>query len=73
MRLDAIRCEPMQALLFFPSNADGESDERTLHAGSPAKGEKWIAQLWLHEGAYVPSVPKGTSQEEAQALVHATT
>jgi len=59
-----------QALLFFPSNLDGESDERTLHAGSPAKGEKWIAQLWLHQREYTPNVPDGTSQEAAQSLVN---
>ena len=60
-----------RALLFFPSLADGTPDERTLHAGEPtaAGEEKWVAQLWLHEGAYKPTAPAGSSQEVAEAAV----
>ena len=57
-----------------PANAaaDGTPDERTLHAGEPTEhGEdKWIAQLWLHEKSYGPSVPKGSSQSAAADKVH---
>ena len=61
LRLDV---EPKvgRALLFFPAAADGTPDDRTLHAGEPAKEDKWIAQLWLHERAYKPSTPEGTCQ-----------
>ena len=60
-----------RALLFFPSRADGSPDERTLHAGEPAAAgeEKWVAQLWLHESAYKPTVPRESSHEAAEALV----
>ena len=62
-----------RAIIFCPAAAeDGAPDERTLHAGEPtADGEsKWIAQLWLHESSYAPSVPKGSSQADALPLVH---
>jgi len=63
-----------RAILFCPANAaaDGTPDERTLHAGEPTEhGEdKWIAQLWLHEKSYGPSVPKGSSQSAAADKVH---
>jgi len=60
-----------RAILFCPAAADGAPDERTLHAGEPTgSGEdKWIAQLWLHESAYTPHVPKGSSTAEAMAHV----
>ena len=56
-----------RALLFFPSKADGTPDDRTLHAGEPAAPgeEKWVAQLWLHETAYKPTVPAASSHEAA--------
>jgi len=54
-----------RALLFFPSFADGTPDERTLHAGEPTAGEKWVAQLWLHHAPYTPNVPEGSSQAAA--------
>lgn len=58
-----------RALLFFPSDAEGVPDERTLHAGEPTEHEKWIAQLWLHERTYTPHAPPGSSHEEAEAAV----
>ena len=62
-----------RALLFFPSaDADGTPDERTLHAGEPAppdSGEKWIAQIWLHERPYDPALPPGNSHADATPLV----
>ncbi len=59
-----------RALLFFPSSADGSADERTLHAGmSPMGSDKWILQHWVHERAYEPTGPEGSSQSEAAALL----
>jgi len=59
-----------KALLFFPSHpATGAVDDRTLHAGEPTPHEKWVAQLWLHERAYKPNVPEGSSQHEAEHLI----
>lgn len=49
-----------RALLFFPTDANGLPDERTLHAGEPAETAKWIAQLWVHPGQYFAEVPSGT-------------
>lgn len=61
LRLD-VEPKKGRALLFFPSAADGKPDDRTLHAGEPAKSDKWVAQLWLHERQYKPSTPEGTCQ-----------
>jgi hypothetical protein len=58
-----------RALLFFPSAADGEPDERTLHAGEPTPHEKWVAQLWLHQRPYKPNVPEGSSHEAAAPAI----
>ena len=33
--------------------------------------DKWIAQLWLHERSYSPTVPAGSSQAEAAGAVRA--
>ena len=59
-------------LLFFPSaDADGTpTGERC--AGEPAppdSGEKWIAQVWLHERPYDPALPPGNSHADATPLV----
>ena len=27
-----------------------------VHAAEPAKAEKWVSQLWLHEGPYPPCI-----------------
>ena len=36
------------ALLFFPADAAGEADRRTLHGACPVRdGAKWVAQLWV--------------------------
>lgn len=56
----AVQPKAGRALLFCPSDVDGVPDDRTLHAGEPPlAGEKWIAQLWLHEREYVPGVVPG--------------
>jgi len=60
-----------RALLFFPSDADGEPDERTLHAGEPTEHEKWVAQLWLHQRPYEPKTPPSSSHEAAAERVAA--
>ena len=45
------------ALLFFPAfHPSGRPDDRTVHAAEPAKAEKWVSQLWLHEGPYPPCI-----------------
>ena len=68
-----VEVEPKRgrAIIFFPSDADGMPDERTLHAGEPTNDEKWIAQLWLHERVYMPNVPEGSSHEVAEAEIDA--
>ena len=40
-----VRPEKGKALLFFPSQQDGKSDDRTLHAGQVAMDTKFIAQM----------------------------
>ena len=35
-----------------------------LSAAVPATDDKWLAQLWLHEGDFIPSSPQGTCQVE---------
>ena len=41
-----------RAVLWFNRNAEGEMDERTLHAGMPVtKGEKWGFNVWFRESA----------------------
>jgi len=65
------------ALLFFPAAGGlpgAPFDVRTLHAGEPNTDggtDKWIAQLWLREGGYEPTVPLGNSQVKALAAVEA--
>ena len=41
-----------KALLFFPSYKDGSQDDRVLHSGAITTEEKWIANIWVHEGSY---------------------
>lgn len=59
-----VRPKKGKALLFFPSLAEGKSDERTMHAGQVAMDTKFIAQIWIHERDYTPAVPKGTSHAD---------
>ena len=41
------------AVYFEYCNAQGQVDDKTLHAGTAvAAGEKWIATKWMHEGRY---------------------
>jgi len=58
---ERLAVQPQQgtALLFFPANRQGIPDDRTLHAGSPAIANKWIAQVWIHQDDYTASLPPG--------------
>jgi hypothetical protein len=69
----AVQPKKGRAVVFCPAKSDGTPDDRTLHAGQPTEegGCKWIAQAWLHETAYAPTAPAGTSQAEATAAVRA--
>ncbi|CAM9678825.1 unnamed protein product [Ectocarpus fasciculatus] len=76
--LGPLRVRPRKgsALLFFPSLGgapDCPFDIRTLHAGEVvrpgAEQDKWIAQLWLRESRYTPTVPKQNSHEDAASAV----
>jgi prolyl 4-hydroxylase len=75
----AVRPKKGTALLFFPA-AGGipgtPLDIRTLHCGEAVRGdttsataEKWIAQLWLREEAYRPTVPPGSAHARALSAV----
>jgi len=40
------------ALMFRNVDAEGQPDDRTLHAGRPpARGEKWLLSLWIRDRA----------------------
>lgn len=44
---------PGRAVVFDNLHADGTPDADSLHAGTPvARGEKWLATLWLRERPY---------------------
>ena len=44
---------PGRAVVFDNLLADGRPDPESLHAGLPvARGEKWLATLWLRERRY---------------------
>lgn len=46
----AVPAKRGSALFWFNLKRSGEGDYRTLHASCPVLlGEKWIANLWLHE------------------------
>jgi prolyl 4-hydroxylase len=66
--------KPVQgsALLFFPADANGKPDDRTLHKGEVVTldDEKWIIQLWIHEREYGAAVPRGNSQQAAIEAVN---
>lgn len=58
-----VRPQKGSALLFFPSAGNIPNcpfDIRTLHCGESvsetASNDKWIAQLWLRQGKYNPSL-----------------
>jgi prolyl 4-hydroxylase len=60
------------ALLFFPADANGIPDDRTLHKGEVVTldDEKWIIQMWIHERQYSAAVPRGNSQQAALQAVN---
>jgi hypothetical protein len=68
----AVRPTKGTALLFFPA-AGGipgtPMDIRTLHCGEVVRGDtshdKWIAQMWLREKTYRPTVPPGNAHVHA--------
>jgi prolyl 4-hydroxylase len=66
--------KPVQgsALLFFPADATGKPDDRTLHKGEVVtlNDEKWIIQMWIHERQYRAAVPRGNSQQAALEAVN---
>jgi prolyl 4-hydroxylase len=66
--------KPVQgsALLFFPADANGKPDDRTLHKGEVVTmdDEKWIIQMWIHERQYSARVPRGNSQQAALEAVN---
>jgi len=73
-----LRVQPRKgtAVLFFPAAGgipDTPFDIRTLHSGQAvstnASHDKWIAQLWLREGAYTPTAPPGNKHEEARESI----
>ncbi|CAM9375912.1 unnamed protein product, partial [Hapterophycus canaliculatus] len=76
--LGPLRVRPRKgsALLFFPSCGgapDCPFDIRTLHAGEVvrpgAEQDKWIAQLWLRESRYTPTVPENNRHADAELVV----
>lgn len=60
------------ALLFFPAFADGKPDDRTLHRSEAmsGSGEKWIIQMWTHEGKYSAALPIGNSNDSACQIMN---
>ncbi|GKY92131.1 hypothetical protein MPSEU_000184500 [Mayamaea pseudoterrestris] len=66
--------QPIQgtALLFFPADANGRPDDRTLHKGDVvAKGfEKRIVQVWTHEETFAARLPPGNLQADARESVN---
>jgi prolyl 4-hydroxylase len=71
---DPLTMRPVQgsALLFFPADANGKPDDRTLHKGEVVTldNEKWIIQMWTHERQYQAAVPRGNSQQAALQAVN---
>jgi prolyl 4-hydroxylase len=60
------------ALLFFPADAQGRPDDRTLHKGEPVLAEtdeKRIVQLWTHQRPYQAQLPPDNRQEDARAAL----
>ena len=56
-----------KALLFFPSFKSGLIDDRTLHCGSKAIDEKWIAQIWIRQGNYTEQMREGLKQRQVKS------
>ena len=44
------------AVVWF-NRYDGEVDERVVHRGGVAEGDKMAAQVWIHEREYERSLP----------------
>ncbi len=73
--------QPVQgsALIFFPSNQNGQPDDRTLHRSMPITEDqsnqkrssisrfpvsKWILQIWIHETSYAACLPSKQNRIE---------
>jgi hypothetical protein len=69
--LGPLQVKPVKgkALLFFPCDQQGVADDRTMHAGQVCMDTKWIAQTWVRQRAYTPTVPNvGTQQAGVNAV-----
>jgi len=45
-----IQPEKTKAVIFYMINPDGNLDDLSQHAGTPVlEGEKWFANLWIHD------------------------
>lgn len=66
-----IQVKPVKgkALIFFPCDNEGNADDRTMHAGQVAMDTKWIAQTWVRQKEYNPTVPTIGSQKEGEDAV----
>ena len=52
---DGLRVHPGKghAVLFYSQTPDGNVDDLSLHEAEPVtKGEKWLANLWVHDAVY---------------------
>ena len=65
--LGPLQIKPVKgkALLFFPCNQEGKEDDRTMHAGQVAMDTKWIAQTWIRQQPYTPTVPNTVGTQQA--------
>ena len=52
-----VRVQKGAALLFFPVDENGDDDLLMVHGACPVlSGDKWIAQQWVHEWTFTPSL-----------------
>lgn len=57
-----LRIKPRRgdAIVFFPTHADGSIDHDTLHAALPMShpnSVKWVAQVWMRHGEHTEGLP----------------
>ncbi|KAK9842565.1 hypothetical protein WJX81_006326 [Elliptochloris bilobata] len=63
----AVRPRLGDALLFFNLLADGQQDQRSMHAGCPVlDGIKWTATKWIHAAPFRPEWLGAAPAAEAQ-------
>jgi prolyl 4-hydroxylase len=67
---NVLSMRPVQGsvLLFFPADAQGQPNDRTLHKGQVVTQgyEKRIIQLWTHQRAFDAKLPANNKQMDAQ-------